>query len=189
MVLSNTRRTILMTGMLIRFPCWLMVSSKVSSASFLLWLIAMHSITCWIEKQENTLLGEEYSFQTWSEGIDDNGRPIVIPNTEPMREGNLVWPSLQGATNWFSPSYNPQTEQFFVPNRRMGAIYFKSDVEYEPGMPFLGGGEQPLDGDDASGAILALRCDDRRTAVGVRVADSALVRRDGDSRRPGVRCQ
>lgn len=102
------------------------------------------------------LLGEEYSFQTWSEGIDDNGRPIVIPNTEPMREGNLVWPSLQGATNWFSPSYNPQTEQFFVPNRRMGAIYFKSDVEYVPGMPFLGGGEQPLDGDDASGAILAL---------------------------------
>lgn len=102
------------------------------------------------------LLGEEYSFQTWAEGIDDNGRPIVIPNTEPMREGNLVWPSLQGATNWFSPSYNPQTEQFFVPNRRMGAIYFKSDVEYVPGMPFLGGGEQPLDGDDASGAILAL---------------------------------
>jgi alcohol dehydrogenase (cytochrome c) len=102
------------------------------------------------------LLGEEYSFQTWSEGIDDNGRPITIPNTEPMREGNLVWPSLQGATNWFSPSYNPQTEQFFVPNRRMGAIYFKSDVEYVPGMPFLGGGEQPLDGDDASGAILAL---------------------------------
>jgi alcohol dehydrogenase (cytochrome c) len=102
------------------------------------------------------LLGEEYSFQTWAEGIDDNGRPIVIPNTDPLREGNLVWPSLQGATNWFSPSYNPQTEQFFVPNRRMGAIYFKSDVDYVPGMPFLGGGEQPLDGDDASGAILAL---------------------------------
>lgn len=102
------------------------------------------------------LLGEEYSYQTWAEGIDDSGRPIVIPNTEPTREGNLVWPSLQGATNWFSPSYNPDTEQLFVPNRRMGAIYFKADVDYEPGMPFLGGGEQPLDGDDASGAILAL---------------------------------
>lgn len=75
------------------------------------------------------LLGEEYSYQTWAEGIDDNGRPIVIPNTDPTREGNLVWPSLQGATNWFSPSYNPNTKQFFVPNRRMGAIYFKADVE------------------------------------------------------------
>ncbi len=102
------------------------------------------------------LLGEAYSYQTWAEGIDDNGRPIVIPNSEPTREGNIVWPSLQGATNWFSPSYNPNTEQFFIANRRMGAKYYKSDVEYEPGMPFLGGGEQALDGDDASGAIISL---------------------------------
>jgi alcohol dehydrogenase (cytochrome c) len=102
------------------------------------------------------LLGEEYSYQTWAEGIDDLGRPIVKLNTEPTREGNLVWPSLQGATNWFSPSYNPITGQFFVPNRRMGAIYYKADVEYTPGAPFLGGGEQALDGDQASGAIVAL---------------------------------
>lgn len=102
------------------------------------------------------LLGEEYSYQTWAEGIDDDGRPIVLPNTEPTREGNVVWPSLQGATNWFSPSYNPQTEQFFVANRRMGAMYFKADAEYEPGAPFLGGGEQAFDGDDASGAIISL---------------------------------
>ena len=66
------------------------------------------------------LLGEPYSYQTWAERIDSNGRPIVIPNSEPTREGNLVWPSLQGATNWFSPSYNPHTQQFFVSNRRMG---------------------------------------------------------------------
>lgn len=102
------------------------------------------------------LLGEEYSYQTWAEGIDETGRPIVIPNTEPTREGNLVWPSLQGATNWFSPSYNPNTQQFFVPNRRMGSIYYKADAEYTPGAPFLGGGEQALDGDQASGAIVAL---------------------------------
>lgn len=102
------------------------------------------------------LLGEEYSYQTWAEGIDADGRPIVKPNTEPTREGNLVWPSLQGATNWFSPSYNPQTGQFFVPNRRMGAVYYKADAEYTPGAPFLGGGEQALDGDQATGAIVAL---------------------------------
>jgi alcohol dehydrogenase (cytochrome c) len=102
------------------------------------------------------LLGEEYSYQTWAEGIDANGRPIVIPNTDPTREGNVVWPSLQGATNWFSPSYNPQTQQFFVANRRMGAMYFKADAEYAPGTPFLGGGEQAFDGDDASGAVISL---------------------------------
>ena len=102
------------------------------------------------------LHANEYSYQTWAEGIDATGRPILIPNKEPSREGTLVWPSLQGATNWFSPSYNPNTQQLFVPNRRMGAVYYKADAEYEPGQPFLGGGEQALDGDQASGAVLAL---------------------------------
>lgn len=102
------------------------------------------------------VLAEEYSKQTWAAGIDDTGRPILLPDKEPSEEGTLVWPSLQGATNWFSPSYNPDTGQFFVANRRMGAIYYKADAEYEEGMPFLGGGEQALSGDDASGAVLAL---------------------------------
>jgi alcohol dehydrogenase (cytochrome c) len=102
------------------------------------------------------LLGKPYSKQTWAAGLDGTGRPIVLPDTEPTEEGNLVWPSLQGAINWFSPSYSPLTGRFFVPNRRMGAIYFKADAEYEPGKPFLGGGEQALSGDEASGAVLAL---------------------------------
>ena len=102
------------------------------------------------------LHGNEYSKQTWAAGLDETGRPIVLPGTEPTEEGNLVWPSLQGATNWFSPSYNPVTEQFFVATRLMGAIYYKADVVYEEGEPFLGGGEQALSGDDAAGAIRAL---------------------------------
>ena len=80
----------------------------------------------------------------------------VRPNTEPSLEGTLVYPSLQGATNWFSPSYSPTTGLFYVAVREMGSLYFKSDVEYVPGTFFLGGGEQALAGDDASGAIRAL---------------------------------
>ncbi len=102
------------------------------------------------------LHGNEYSKQTWASGLDEAGRPILLPGMDPTYEGNLVWPSLQGATNWFSPSYNPQTEQFFVATRLMGSVYYKADVEYEEGMPFLGGGEQALSGDDAAGAIRAL---------------------------------
>jgi alcohol dehydrogenase (cytochrome c) len=102
------------------------------------------------------LHGNQYSKQTWASGLDESGRPIVLPGTEPTYEGNLIWPSLQGATNWFSPSYNPETEQFFVATRLMGSVYYKADVEYEEGQPFLGGGEQALSGDDAAGAIRAL---------------------------------
>ena len=102
------------------------------------------------------LLGTPYSKQTWAAGLDASGRPIVLPDSAPSEDGNLVWPSLQGATNWFSPSYNPMKRRFFIPNRRMGAIYYKADAEYEAGAPFLGGGEQALSGDEASGAVLAL---------------------------------
>ena len=102
------------------------------------------------------LHGSEYSKQTWARGLDEAGRPILIPGKDPTYEGNLVWPSLQGATNWFSPSYDPVKERFFVATRLMGAVYYKADVEYEAGEPFLGGGEQALAGDDAAGAIRAL---------------------------------
>lgn len=102
------------------------------------------------------LLATEYSKQTWAHGIDESGRPMVLPNTAPSEEGTLVWPSLQGATNWFSPSYSPLTGHLYVAVREMGSIYFKTEAEYEPGKSFLGGGERALAGDDAAGAIKAI---------------------------------
>lgn len=97
-----------------------------------------------------------YVKQTWAERIDANGRPVVLPNTSPTYEGNLVYPSLQGATNWYAPSYDPRSGTFFVPAREMGAYYYKSDIDFEPGQPFLGGGQRALSGDQAYGAIRAL---------------------------------
>lgn len=105
------------------------------------------------------LLGAPYAKQTWAKGLDARGRPIVLPNTEPTIEGNLVWPSLQGATNWFSPSYSPATRLFYVAVREMGAYYYKGEAEYKPGTFFAGGGERSLAGDKASGAIRALEVD------------------------------
>jgi alcohol dehydrogenase (cytochrome c) len=66
---------------------------------------------------------------------------------------------LQGATNWFSPSYSPKTGLFYVAVREMGAYYFKGDSEYVPGEPFMAGGEQALTGDKAYGAIRALEAE------------------------------
>ncbi len=97
-----------------------------------------------------------YAKQTWAKGMDDRGRPQVLPNTSPSVEGTLVYPSLQGATNWFSPSYSPAAHLFYVPVREMGAYYYKTEAEYKPGNWFGGGGERPLSGDAAYGAIRAL---------------------------------
>jgi alcohol dehydrogenase (cytochrome c) len=110
------------------------------------------------------LLATQYAKQTWAKEIDETGRPVVLPDTEPTPEGNLVWPSLQGATNWFSPSYNPKTGLLYVAVREMSSYYFKTDVEYEPGQYYMGGGERALDGDDAWGAIRAIDVTTGKTA-------------------------
>ncbi len=102
------------------------------------------------------LHGRAYARQTWAQGLDGEGRPLVLPNTEPSEEGTLVYPSLQGSTNWFSPSYSSATSLLYVSVREMGAYYYKNPVEYEVGKPFLGGGEQALQGDEAYGAVRAL---------------------------------
>ena len=102
------------------------------------------------------LRGTAYATQTWARGLDPRGRPLAIPGMEPSDTGTLVWPSLQGATNWFSPSLDEPRGLFFVPVREMGSRYFKADVDYEPGKPFLGGGEEVETGDTVYGAVRAL---------------------------------
>jgi alcohol dehydrogenase (cytochrome c) len=102
------------------------------------------------------LVGKPYARQTWAKGLDDSGRPIVIPGNEPSEKGAKVYPNLNGATVWFSPSYSPPLGLFYVAVREIGATYYKGEANYRPGIFFAGGGEQELDLDDAWGAIRAL---------------------------------
>ena len=101
------------------------------------------------------LLGEAYAKQTWAKGLDPKGRPILIPRMEPSEKGTLVYPSLQGSTNWASPSYSPRTGLLYVPVREMGSVYFKTPVEYKPGTYYTGGSEKRLD-DESWGAVRAI---------------------------------
>ena len=103
--------------------------------------------------------GKPYAKQTWATGLDPNGRPIAARDAEPSKEGTLIWPNLNGATVWFSPSYDPQTGLVYVATREMGARYFKRDTPYKPGTFFPGGGEDELPPDDAWGAIKALKAE------------------------------
>jgi alcohol dehydrogenase (cytochrome c) len=102
------------------------------------------------------LRGRAYARQTWASGLDARGRPVVIPGTEPSETGTFVWPSLQGATNWFSPAYDPRRQLVFVPVREMGSTYFKREATYEPGRAFMGGGEIVKADDQVFGAVRAL---------------------------------
>jgi len=77
---------------------------------------------------------------TWASGIGSDGRPIRLPNQEPSPEGTRVCPSQDGATNWFSPSFNPITGLYYVQTFEKCSIYTKSDQgEWASGKSYLGG--------------------------------------------------
>jgi alcohol dehydrogenase (cytochrome c) len=109
------------------------------------------------------IAGQAYAKQTWATGLDDHGRPVVIPGTDPSVEGKLIWPSLNGATVWFSPSYSPLTNLIYVSAREVGATYFKREAEYKPGTFFAGGGEVRIPNDQQWGAVRALEVTTGRT--------------------------
>ncbi len=81
---------------------------------------------------------------TWASGIGADGKPIKTPNQEPTAEGTHVCPSQDGATNWFSPSYNPSTGLYYVQVFEKCSIYTKRPVEWEQGKAY-GGGTQRVD--------------------------------------------
>jgi alcohol dehydrogenase (cytochrome c) len=83
---------------------------------------------------------------TWASGIGSDRRPIRLPNQDPTPGGTKVCPSQDGATNWFSPSFNPATGLFFLQTFEKCSIYTKSDSgEWESGKSYLGGTQRTAD--------------------------------------------
>ena len=95
--------------------------------------------------------------QTWAEGLDVKGRPIRRPGTAPSAEGTLVYPGLAGATNWFSPSYSPQTGLFYLQAREDYAqTFYKAVTPYEAGKHFEGGNTRDVPGSEHRGVVKAI---------------------------------
>jgi alcohol dehydrogenase (cytochrome c) len=80
---------------------------------------------------------------TWASGIGPDGRPIKLPNQEPSPTGTFVCPSQDGATNWYSPSFNPATGLYYVQTNEKCSIYTKAEQgEWEAGKTYLGGSQR-----------------------------------------------
>jgi alcohol dehydrogenase (cytochrome c) len=102
------------------------------------------------------LLGKPFARQTWAKGLDARGRPIPDPAARPRLEGTRVYPDDDGTANWFSPSYNPQTNLFYQNVREKGAVYYLTEAPYQPGKIFMGATLRPIPGDVPYGALRAL---------------------------------
>jgi alcohol dehydrogenase (cytochrome c) len=86
------------------------------------------------------LLGKPFVKVTWSSGLDDKGRPVRIPGMSPSVEGTLIYPGVQGGTNYYSPSYSPRTGLFYIPAwAEYSSNFTKFPIAYEGGQRFTGG--------------------------------------------------
>jgi len=90
------------------------------------------------------LSGKQYVKNvTWATGLDAKGRPNVVPNMEPTLEGRRVCPSLDGASNWYSTSYSPATNLYYVQTNDKCGIFTKTPMDWEAGKGFMGGSFRP----------------------------------------------
>ncbi|MEE2635689.1 MAG: PQQ-dependent dehydrogenase, methanol/ethanol family [Acidobacteriota bacterium] len=102
------------------------------------------------------LLGTPFARQTWALGLDDDGRPIEDPTTIPSADGARVYPDDDGAANWYSPTYSPQTGLIYQNVREKGGIYYLADATYEPGRIYMGASRRVVPGEDPQGFLRAL---------------------------------
>jgi alcohol dehydrogenase (cytochrome c) len=86
------------------------------------------------------LQGQPFAKVTWTTGLDDNGHPVRVASANPTREGTLTYPGVQGATNWFSPSYSPHTGLFYIDVwENYGSVYNKLPAEFVEGRRYTAG--------------------------------------------------
>ena len=87
------------------------------------------------------LLGKAFVKQTWNDGFDAHGRPIMSAAAKSSAQGTLIYPDNQGGTNWFTPSFNPITGLFYVNAREnYSSLFVKGDQDYEQGNRYDGRG-------------------------------------------------
>ena len=135
------------------------------------------------------LLGEKFAKVTWAKGLDKKGRPIRNKDFEPSREGTRSWPSVQGATNWYAPSYNHKTGLFYLSTWEYSSVFHKGDPTYSRGNRYVGSlprGVWPNvleDEDPGHGSIQALDPETGQKEWEFKMAnvtESGLLSTDGD---------
>jgi alcohol dehydrogenase (cytochrome c) len=93
---------------------------------------------------------------TWASGIGTDGRPRVLSGGAPTPAGTKVCPAVEGATNWMSTAYNPETRLFYVMALEKCLIYSKSPAPWEKGKSFYGGGTREVSGESGRKFLRAI---------------------------------
>jgi alcohol dehydrogenase (cytochrome c) len=95
----------------------------------------------------------------WATGIDGSGRP-VLSGRIPTEKGTYICPGIVGATNWFSPSYNPASGLFYVMSLENCDLYFAKRKEFVRGETYYNTGTKRAPDEHSQKILLALSVSD-----------------------------
>jgi len=90
----------------------------------------------------------------WATGIDEKGRPVRT-EVQPTEKGSRVCPGMVGATNWFSPSFNPDTSMLYFLALESCDVYLKKAEKFQPGKTYYSTGVRRSPGDHNQKILLA----------------------------------
>jgi alcohol dehydrogenase (cytochrome c) len=99
----------------------------------------------------------------WATGIDKTGRP-KLSGRIPTKEGTYICPSIVGATNWFSPSYNPGTGLFYVTALESCNLFYSAPKPFTEGETYYGTGTKLPVGERMQKVLIALSVSDGKAA-------------------------
>jgi alcohol dehydrogenase (cytochrome c) len=102
------------------------------------------------------LFAKPFGNVTWAKGVDQDGKPIVNTNFQRNPDGTRVCPGALGLTNWFAPSYNPETGLLYVATSTECDIFTSSQQIYRAGHDFLGSVYVPDLVERPTGALKAI---------------------------------
>jgi alcohol dehydrogenase (cytochrome c) len=97
----------------------------------------------------------------WASAIDPNGRPLRT-TAKPSAEGTLICPDMTGATNWFSPSYNPSTHLLYFMALESCQLFFLKPQQFTEGREFYATGVKHAPGQQGQKILLAYNPETRK---------------------------
>ncbi len=95
----------------------------------------------------------------WAKGVDASGRPVPSGRI-PTSQGTYICPGINGATNWFSPSYNPDTGLFYVIALENCNLFFADPKPFARGETYYGTGTKMPPDEHSQKVLLALSIPD-----------------------------
>jgi alcohol dehydrogenase (cytochrome c) len=102
------------------------------------------------------ILGKPFVKTTWAKAISPDGRPMILPGTNPSEQGTVVCPTVAGGTNYMPPAFNPMLGLFFVTAREGCMTFYAWKTDYVAGESYRSGAGVNNGGEPNYGALQAI---------------------------------